>query len=183
MREIDAYLEKSADELARKPDARKYAVNGVPFHETVTQRLTETYTKKYSDPAACDADAFEEAQDTLQKVRKAMASGKPLHPDEADPDRRPDVGEAITAKVTGEKCQGVLTLLERTELELYVAKTWVWWAKNAIEVDARSTIETFKSAEKAISGGWKQKDCTEAAIAKAKRVALLVSKAEAGAAR
>jgi hypothetical protein len=183
MREIDAYLEKSADELARKPDARKYAVNGVPFHETVTQRLTETYTKKYSDPAACDADAFEEAQDTLQKVRKAMASGKPLHPDEADPDRRPDVGEAITAKVTGEKCQGVLTLLEQIELELYVAKTWVWWAKNAIEVDARSTIETFKSAEKAISGGWKQKDCTEAAIAKAKRVALLVSKAEAGAAR
>ena len=51
MREIDAYLEKSADELARKPDARKYAVNGVPFHETVTQRLTETYTKKYSEPA------------------------------------------------------------------------------------------------------------------------------------
>ena len=183
MREIDTYLDKSAEELARKPDARKYSVNGAPFHETVTQRLTETYTKKYSDPAACDADAFEEAQDTLQKVRKAMASGKPLYPDETDPDRKPDVGEALTAKVTGEKCQGVLTLLELAELELYVAKTWVWWAKNAIEADARSTIETFKSAERAIAGGWKSKDCTEAAIAKAKMVASLVSKAEASVAR
>ncbi len=183
MREIDAYLAKSASELANKPDARKYSVNGAPFYETLTQRLTETYTKKYSDPAACDADAFEEAQDTLQKVRKAMAAGKPLYPDENDPDRKPDVGEAITAKVTGEKCQGALTVLELAELELYVARAWVWWAKNAIEADARSTIEIYKSAEKTIASGWKPKDCTEAAVGKAKKVASLVGKAEASVVR
>ena len=177
IRELDAYLAKSASELAKKPDAMKYSVNGAPFHETLMQRLTETYTKKYSDPKACDADAFEEAQDTLQKVRKAMATGKPLYPDENDPDRKPDVGEAITAKVTGEKCQGALTVLELAEVELYVAREWVWWAKHASEADARSTIELYKSAEKSIANGWSQRDCTEAAIGKAKKVAALVSKA------
>ncbi len=109
-----------------------------------------------------------------------MATGKPLYPDENDPDRKPDVGEAITAKVTGEKCRGVLTVLELAQLELYVAKQWVWWAKNAIEADARSAIEGYKSAESAIANGWSQKDCTAAAVGKARKVAALVSKAEAG---
>jgi hypothetical protein len=178
--EIDAYLAKAASELAKKPDARKYSVDDTPFHETLMRRLTETYTTKYRDPRACDSDAAEEAQDTLQKVRKVMAAGKPLYPDENDPDRKPDVGEAITAKVTGEKCRGVLTILELAELELYVAKEWVWWAKNAIEADARSAIEGYKSAENAIASGWTPKDCTEAAVGKARRIAALVNKAEAG---
>jgi hypothetical protein len=78
----------------------------------------EIYAKKYADPAACDANAAKEAQDTPRKVRNAMRSGKPLVPDANDPDRRPDVEEAITAKVTGEKCHGVLTLLELTEIGL-----------------------------------------------------------------
>ncbi len=32
MREVDAYLAKAASELAKKPDAQKYGVNGTPFH-------------------------------------------------------------------------------------------------------------------------------------------------------
>ena len=178
--EIDAYLGRAADELARKPDVLKHSADGTPFHETLMRDLTQTYTAKYRDAKACDADAAEEAQDTLQKVRTAMATGKPLYPDENDPDRKPDVGEAITAKVTGEKCRGVLTVLELAQLELYVAKQWVWWAKNAIEADARSAIEGYKSAESAIANGWSQKDCTAAAVGKARKVAALVSKAEAG---
>jgi hypothetical protein len=109
-----------------------------------------------------------------------MATGKPLCPDENDPDRKPDVGEAITAKATGEKCRGVLTVLELAQLELYVAREWVWWARNAIEVGARSAIEGYQSAESAIASGWSQKDCTAAAIGKAREVAALVSKAEVG---
>jgi hypothetical protein len=179
IREIDAYLAKAVSELARKPEAQKNSVNGTPFHEALIRDLTETYTKKYSDPTACDADAAEEAQDTLQKIGRAMATGKPLYPDENDPDRKPDVGEAITAKVTGEKCRGVLTVLELAELQLYVARHWVWWARNAIEADARSAIEGYKSAENAIANGWSQRDCTTAAAGKAKKVASLVSKAEA----
>jgi hypothetical protein len=183
IRELDAFLAKSLSELAKKPDAMKYSVNGTPFHETLARRLTETYTNKYRDPMACDADAAEQAQDTIQKVRKAMATGKPLYPDENDPDRKPEVGEAITAKVTGEKCRGVLTVLELAELEVFVAKEWVWWAKNAIETDARSAIEGLKSAESAIANGWSPNDCTAAAVAKAKKIAALVSKAEAGTVR
>ena len=179
IREVDAYLARAASELAKKPDAQKYSVDGRPFHETLVRGLTQTYSEKYRDPKACDADAAEEAQDTLGKIRKAMASGKALYPDEGDPDRKPDVGEVITAKVTGEKCRGVLTVLELAELELYVAKHWVWWAKNALEVDARSAIERYKSAEQSIANGWGPNDCTAAAIGKAKKVAALVIKAKA----
>jgi hypothetical protein len=178
--ELTLYLAKAAAELASKPDAPKSSADGTPFHEMLMRRLTETYTKKYHDPKACDADATEEAQDTLQKVRKAMASSRPLYPDENDPDRKPDVGEAITAKVTGEKCRGVLTVLELAQVELYIAKEWVWWAKNAIEADARSAIEGYKSAENAIANGWSSRDCTAAAIGKARKIAALVRKAETG---
>jgi hypothetical protein len=181
--ELDAYLAKAASELAKKPDARKHSVDGAPFHTTLMRDLTETYTSKYRDPKARDADAIEETQDTLQKVRKAMATGKPIYPDDNDPERKPDVGEVITAKVTGEKCRGVLTILQLAELELYVAREWVWWAKNAIEADARSAIEGYKSAASAIANGWSPKDCTAAAVGKARQIAALVSKAEAGSAR
>jgi hypothetical protein len=181
--EFDAYLAKFADELAKKTEAQKDSTYRTPSLETLIKAWTETYTKKYSDPQACDADAAEEACDMLQRVRKAMATGKPLYPDANDPDRKPDVGEAITAKVTGEKCRGTLTALELAELELFVARTWVWWGRNATDADARSTIETYKSAESAIAGGWRAKDCTAAAIEKAKKVAALVRKAEGSSAQ
>ena len=180
IREIDAYLAKAARELlAKKPDAQTSSVDGVPSHEVLTRELAQRYQRKYGDPTACDADAAEEAQDTLRKVRQAMASGKPLFPDENDPDRKPDVGEAITAKVTGEKCRGVLTVLELAEIEVYVARQRVWWANHAVERDARTAIEGYKAAEQAIAGRWSPQDCTQAAVGKAKRVAALVRRSEA----
>jgi hypothetical protein len=174
IREIDAYLAKAVRELAASPEAQKSRVDGVPIHELLMRRLEGTYARKYADPTACDGDAAEEVQDTLRRVRKAMGSGKPLFGDDADPDRKPDIGEAITAKVTGEQCQGVLTLLELTEIELYLVRQRVWWAKYAAERDARVAIDGTKSAEQALARGWSSQDCTEAAAGKAKRVAALV---------
>ncbi|MBO0740660.1 MAG: hypothetical protein J2P51_04460 [Hyphomicrobiaceae bacterium] len=177
IREVDAYLAKAASELATKPDSRRS--DGLPLHELFMRRLAEIYAKKYADPTACDADTAEEAQDTLRKVRSAMRSGRPLFPDDNDPSRKPDVDEAITAKVTGEKCHGVLTLLELAEIELYLVRQWVWWARHAVERDARSAIDGYKAAEQAIASGWSPRDCTEAAVGKAKRVAALVRRTQA----
>ena len=72
--------------------------------------------------------------------------------------------------MTGKKCHGVLTLLELAEIELYLVGQWVWWAKHALERDARSAIDSYKAAEQAIASRWRPKDCTEAAAGKAKRV-------------
>jgi len=177
--EVDAYLAKAASELASKPNAPRTSPNGLPLHELLMRRLAESYAEKYADPTACDADTAEEAQDTLRKVRNALRSGKPLFPDDNDPDRRPDVDEAITAKVTGEKCHGVLALLELAEIELYLARQRVWWAWHALERDARSAIDGYKAAEQAIASGWRPMDCTEAAAGKAKRVAALVRSSQA----
>jgi len=110
------------------------------------------YAKKYADPTTCDTDTAEEAQDTLRKVRNAMRSDKPLFPDDNDPDRKPDVDEAITAKVTGEKCHGVLTLLEVAQIELYLVRQWVWWAGHALERDAPSTATRRQSRRSPAAG-------------------------------
>jgi hypothetical protein len=178
IREVDAYLAKAASELASKHNAPTTTLDGLPIHELLMRRLAEIYAKKYADPTACDANTAEEAQDTLRKIRNVMRSGKPLFPDDNDPDRRPDVDEAITAKVTGEKCHGVLTLLELAEIELYLVRQWVWWARHALERDARSAIDGYKAAEQAIASGWSPKNCTEAAVGKAKRVARLVRRSQ-----
>ncbi|HSR81466.1 MAG TPA: hypothetical protein VLL28_11865 [Hyphomicrobiaceae bacterium] len=89
IREIDAYLAEAASELAAKPGARSISPDGLPLHELVMRRQAEAYAKKYADPTACDADTAKEAQDTLRKVRNAMQRGKPLFPDDNDPDRKP----------------------------------------------------------------------------------------------
>jgi len=128
------------------------------------RRLAEIYAKKYADPTACDADTAAAAQETLRKVRNAMRSGKPLFLDANDPDRKPHVDEAITAKVTGERCHGVLTLLELAQIELYLVRQWVWWAGHALERDARLAIDGYKAAERAIASSWSPEDCTESAV-------------------
>ena len=79
----------------------------------------------------------------------------------------------------GEKCHGVLTLLELAEIELYLVRQWVGWAKHALKRDARSAIDSYKAPERAIAGGWSPKDCTEAAAGKAKRVATPVRRSQA----
>jgi hypothetical protein len=88
-----------------------------------------------------------------------------------DANRQPDVGEAITAKITGEKCRGALTALELAELELHLARSWVREARMLNDADARRTIELYKSAESTIAGGWSHKDCTLEAVEKARQVA------------
>jgi hypothetical protein len=182
--ELDAYLAKAASEWAKRAETQKKSGDRSPSLDTIIRGLTETYTKKYRDPKACDADATEAARDMLQRVRRAMAAGMPLYPDGADPDRKPDTGEAITAKVTGEKCLGALTALELAELELYVAKYWVWFAKNATDADARLNMQVLKSAENKIASGFRSaKDCTAEAVERAKDVAARAHKAEAGKAR
>jgi len=64
---------------------------------------------------------------------------------------------AITAKVTGEQCRGVLTRLELAEIELYLVRQWVWWARHALERDAHSAIDGYKAAEQAIASGMEPK--------------------------
>jgi hypothetical protein len=182
--ELDAYIAKATSEWKRKAEAQKNNSYRSPSPEAIMRQLTETYTKKYRDPLACDADAGEEARDMLMRVRKAMASGKPIYPDENDPNRKPEIGEALIAKVTDEKCRGALTALELAQVELFIAKYWVWLANNAVESDARSTMERLKSAASDVGIGFRSaKDCTADAVAKAREVAARVRKAEAADAR
>jgi hypothetical protein len=64
----------------------------------------------------------------------------------------------------------VLSLLELAEIELSLARQWIWWAKNAREPDARSAINGDKAAEEAIVRGRSSpQDCTAAAVGKAKK--------------
>ena len=49
----------------------------ISFEKKFVGPVTDVFAKKYSDPKNCGAGATEEAHDTLQRVRKAMASGAP----------------------------------------------------------------------------------------------------------
>jgi hypothetical protein len=173
--ELDAYLAKDASETARIEAEKRKDPAYRPFpNEEFRKNLTEDYEKKYRDPRNCDADAAEEARDMLQRVRKAMASGMPLYP----ADSKPDVGEATIAKVTAEKCPGAMTALELAELELYLAKYWVSFAKTATDADALATMQQFKKAGNDIASGWKSADCSAEAVAKAKSVAARMPKSD-----
>jgi hypothetical protein len=169
--ELDAYLAKAASEWAAD------AANAGFSFEKFVSGLSADYAAKFRDPKACDGDATEEAQDTLQRVRKAMATGKPVLGDRSDPNRRPDVGEVIEAKIVAEKCDTALTALEWAELELYLARDWVALGKSSGDEDARRTFKLYKSSEKDIAEAWRAKDCTDAAIKNAKTVSGLVRKA------
>jgi hypothetical protein len=69
--EIEAYLvEVARDNANERPDD-----NG--FSEIFARRFTASMEKKYSDHAACNADAAEAAQDVLQKIRKWNARTTP----------------------------------------------------------------------------------------------------------
>jgi hypothetical protein len=169
--EIDAYLGKAGREL----DAR--AEPGAPNFETFASGLTATYQAKFGDPAACDADAVEEARDMLQRIRLAMVSGAPLYPAADDPARKPDIAEAMQARLTGEKCAGSLAALDLAELDLYIARAWVWWAKHASDADARLTMDLYKASAVRQERDWRAQDCTAAAISAARDVLSLVRRA------
>jgi hypothetical protein len=84
--ELDAFLAKAASEWIA--DASSPSIS----FERFVSGLSAEYVAKYRDPKACDAEAIEEPQDTLQRVRKAMATGKPVLPDKNDSNRQPNAG-------------------------------------------------------------------------------------------
>lgn len=167
--ELDTYLAKASKEW----EARRVNKKGLSFDE-IASALAQTYESKYRDLKTCDADATEEARDSLQRIRKAMASGKPLFADPADPKRRPDVVDMLRATTVGEKCEGALTAREWADLELALGRYWVHVAKTTNERDARATFVFLKAAEKNTAAGWTAKDCTGEAVKDAKTVAARV---------
>ncbi len=82
----------------------------------------------------CDADATEEAQDMLQRVRKVMASGGPLP---AKENSFPGAYQVIYAKTVVQQCEQMFTALDLAELELFLAQEAVWFAMTSEDVDAR----------------------------------------------
>ncbi|MEQ1695046.1 MAG: hypothetical protein ABL901_04320 [Hyphomicrobiaceae bacterium] len=179
-KEIDAYLAKASIEWTKNEERQKNKGYSSPSAQDLIRMLSETYSNKYKSPSACDDGAKEEARDILEKVRKVMAAGGPTYPDETDPTYRPHVGAAISAKVTGEKCKGTITALERAGLEFFVARSWLLRARSASDIDAQHEMDLLKSAERDMSNGWRTADCTPQAITKAKSVAAHITKDLAG---
>jgi hypothetical protein len=173
--ELDTFQSKATAELAQRPGSGNE--DGKQFTERLVRMLTQTYSTKYRGPAACDAQATVEARDMLQRVRNVMAGGKPVLPDPNDANRVPDVGEAIAAKITGEKCSDTLSALQQAQIDLHIARTWVALAKGQTDADARAIMANYKSAETAIANGWRASDCTAEARSNAATTATLISKA------
>lgn len=167
MGELDAYLDKAAREL----DAR--AEPGAPPFATFAAALTETYQ---AESRACATDVEEEARDMLQRVRRVMASSAPLYPAADDPHRTPDITEAMRAKLTGEKCSGAMAAVDLAELDLFMARAWVWWARNATDGDARRTMELYKASGRRMEAEWTDGQCSPTAIDEAKSILALVRK-------
>lgn len=83
----------------------------------------------------------------------------------------------IQAKIVAEKRENALSAREWADLELYLAQGWIAFAKSAVDADARAAMIVMKNAEKDMAAAWQPKDCTEAAVAKARTVSGLVGKA------
>jgi hypothetical protein len=181
--ELEAYLARAASEQARENKERAgkdASYRPLPF-DTFSADLTARYESKFRDPKACDADAAEEARDMLQRVRKTMAGGGAISPSDADPNRKPGNAEVILAKITGEKCRGALSAVEIAELEVYLAKMRLRFARAAADEDARVMMEQEKSAERAIADGFgKTSECGAEAVGKARDVAARVRRSESG---
>ena len=93
------------------------------------------------------------------------------------------MGEAIIAKVTGEKCPGTLTELELAELQLVIAKFFVQFGRSATNEDTLVMMQNYQSIERDLAngfGGWfdSRKGCTGEAMRRAKEVAARAHKAE-----
>lgn len=173
--ELDAFLSRALHEFAHRPgidtaETKKFDDRFVPM-------LTEDYTIKYRDPAACDAAAADEARDMLRRVRVTMVSNRTIFPDPNDPNRVPDIGEAISAKVTAEKCVGTLSALQEAQVDLHIARIWVDLAESQTDADARAIIANYKFAQAATANGWHAADCTPTARDKAQTTSALIARA------
>jgi hypothetical protein len=174
--EINAYIDKATTEWSKNEERKKNQGYSSLSAQEIVRILTQTYSDKYKSTSACDDDAAEEARDTLGKVRNIMAAGGPTYPDESDPTYRPNVGAAITAKVTGEKCKGTLTALQLAQLQYFIARTWLSLAKTQPDSEVLHEMDLFNTAERNIGNGWRSTDCTPGATTKAKNIATHVAK-------
>jgi hypothetical protein len=75
--QLDAYLARAAAEWKSRPDLADQSF------DTFVKGLAAGYAKDY--PSACRDDEVE-ARDILQRVRRALASGKPLLPEDPPDD-------------------------------------------------------------------------------------------------
>ncbi len=174
--ELDAYLARAAAELSRSDQeqaAKDTSYRPLSF-DAFAVALTADYERKYADGKAC-AGASEEARDSLQRVRKAMASAAPLYPAESDPNRLPYTSEVIGAAILGERCEDTLSALEVAELRLYLARVHLHFARSSADGDARIAVGADRLAEAAIAKSFRvSKDCRSDAVAKARSVVALV---------
>jgi transposase len=95
--ELDAYLSKWEADVKQLDEAEKsrdstYQPFPIEKFPKLRKALGDEYTKKYRDPKNCNADAVEEARDTLQRVKQEMASGKPLYSARPNRDGTPEAG-------------------------------------------------------------------------------------------
>jgi hypothetical protein len=76
--ELEAYIARAISELEERA---KETPSSRPFsYRMFASNLEADYERSFKDGRPCDADATEEAQDIVGRVRKAMASGAPLYP-------------------------------------------------------------------------------------------------------
>lgn len=74
--ELDAYLAKDAGESVKAMEAKAKAggYNG-PSMQQLQATLTDSLSKKYSDPANCNTTTMAQARDMLDRVRRVTATG------------------------------------------------------------------------------------------------------------
>lgn len=174
MGELDQYLARAGAELTAKYAAED--AGSSPFqYDEFKNNLTATYEKQY-EGGACDESASEEARDMLQRVRVTMASNDQLFPPEDHPTWRPDIADAMSAKLTAEKCRDALTAVDVAELQLYIAKVWMRWVKSSSDPDARATQDIYSKVAVEQEREWSDASCTASAIKRAHHILTVVRK-------
>lgn len=170
--ELDLFLARARTEWqADTTRSGKAAI-----YDEFTAKLADDYAARYRDGTACDADATEEARDMHGRVQRSLASGRPVLPNRNDPARRPDIDEAIEAKVTAMQCAAV-SADDWALLEVYVARSYLGLARMTSQGDAREVLLSFKRAEAILVEGWQPSQCEGAAVEAARTVATLARKA------
>lgn len=173
--EIDRYLERAGRELSEKYAAESGGADMFQYDDFKTG-LTATYRAKYQEPGACDHQANVEARDMLRRVRSAMVSSAPLYPPRSHPNWRPDIADAMAAKLTAERCTPAMTAVDVAELQLYIAKVWMRWVNSSSEEDARTTMRIYAKTEADLQTDKRAGECSEAAIEQAKLVVSVARK-------
>jgi hypothetical protein len=170
--ELDAFIDRAGGELT----AKHAQENGgdTPFQfEAFTSSLRDTYVADFKTPGRCNDGTAEEARDMLNRVRLAMASSDPLYPPESHPKWRPDISDAMAAKLIGQRCEGALTAREIAELQLYMADIWMRWVTTSSDADARTTMQLYDKVGADMEKDWNANSCRADAVARARKIATI----------